>query len=165
MASIRKRRRRPPGYYKVDDFDLLVELNRLCVLPVLGGEDGELAKDPPDLAVRRASRRPRRNLGFAVPDERRISVTAYPGIRAGDLQETLLHELVHIAVGRSGGAWHGSVFRRALAEAMRQAYGIDASPRAASIHGAYAEALEQRRRLRSRQPDLHPDQLTLDEAA
>jgi hypothetical protein len=100
-----------------------------------------------------------------VPGERRISVTAYPGIRVGDLQETLLHELVHIVVGRSGGAWHGSVFRRTLSEAMRQAYGIHASPRAASVHGVYAEAIEERRRRQSQAPQLHPGQMALDEAA
>lgn len=161
MATKRRRRRR--GYYEVNGLDLSSELDRLCTLPLFGGSEGELAHDPPILAVRRASRRPRRNLGFAVPAERRISVTAYPGIRVGDLQETLLHELVHIAVGRSGGAWHGSVFRRTLHEAMRQAYGIDASPRAASVHGVYAEALEQRHK-QAQGLNLHPGQLALDAA-
>jgi hypothetical protein len=162
MAS---RRKRPPGYYEVNGLDLSAELDSLCTLPMFGGPDGELAQDPPILAVRRASRRPRRNLGFAVPAERRISVTAYPGIRLGDLQETLLHELVHIAVGRSGGAWHGTVFRRTLAEAMRQAYDIDESPRAASVHGVYADALEERRREVTRAPrGVHPGQLALDAA-
>ena len=162
----RKRKRRPRGYYEVNGLDMLEELVRLCSLPLFGGPDGELATKPPDLTVRRASRRPRRNLGFAVPTERRISVTAYPGIRVGDLQETLLHELAHIAVGRSGGAWHGSVFRQTLQEAMRQAYGIDASPRAASVHGVYADALEERRRrLGMRGQAVHPEQMALDEAA
>jgi hypothetical protein len=157
--------RRPPGYYEVAGLDLERELRWLCMLPALGGEEGELAKHPPTLRIRRASARPRRNLGFAVPSERRISVTAYPGIRAGDAQEVLLHELVHIAVGRSGGRWHGAVFRRTLAEAMRQAYGIEASARAVSIHGAYAEALEKRRRLLSaRRSRLHPEQLALESA-
>ena len=158
------KRRRPPGYYSVADLDLLHELRWLCALPIFGGNAAVLAQDPPTLTVRRASRRPRRNLGFAVPAERRISVTAYPGIRPGDVQETLLHELVHIAVGRTGGRWHGSAFRRTLGEAMRQAYGIDSASGPASIHGAYAEALE-RRRLRSHPAWLHPDQLALDDAA
>ena len=158
-------RRRPPRtYYEVAGIDLERELRWLCALPVLGGEDGPLAKDPPTLRIRRASARPRRNLGFAVPAERRISVTAYPGIRAGDAQEVLLHELVHIAVGRTGGRWHGAVFRRMLAEAMRQAYGVKASG-PASIHGTYAEALERRRRLvQTRRAGLHPEQLALDAA-
>jgi len=116
----------------------------------------------PTLTVRRASARPRRNLGFAVPAERRISVTAYPGIRPGDALETLLHELVHIALGRHDGGWHGSHFRQTLAQAMRQGYGIDGVQARASTHGAYAEALERRRRAVSR---LHPDQLALDPAA
>ncbi len=159
-----RRRRRPRGYYEVNGFDLSNELNRLCSLPLFGGPKSELAQDPPDLTVRRASRRPRRNLGFAVPAERRISVTAYPGIRPGDVQETLLHELVHIAVGRSGGRWHGSAFRRTLEAAMREAYGIEAPAGPASIHGAYADALE-RHRLRTRPAWLHPGQLALDDAA
>jgi hypothetical protein len=116
----------------------------------------------PTLTVRRASARPRRNLGFAVPAERRISVTAYPGIRPGDALETLLHELVHIALGRHDGGWHGSHFRQTLAKAMRQGYGIDGVGARASTHGAYAEALERRQRTASR---LHPDQLALDPAA
>src|SRR5919198_819902 len=92
---------------------------------------------------------------------RRIWVTAYPGIRPGDALETLLHELVHIAVGRRGRSWHGVLFRRMLAEAMREAYGVDLAPRA-SIHGAYADAIERRRRATTR---IHPAQLALDTAA
>lgn len=163
MPSTHKRRR-PAGYYRIVGLDLLEERRRLCALGVFGGEAGALAQDPPELTVRRAARRPRRNLGFAVPAERRISVTAYPGIRPGDVQETLLHELVHIAVGRSGGRWHGSIFRRTLEAAMREAYGVEAPAGPASIHGAYADALE-RRRLHSRPAWLHPGQLALDDAA
>lgn len=165
-ARTRKRRARPPGYYMVAGLDLMQELRRLCALPALGGGQGELVAQPPSLTVRRAAARPRRNLGFAVPVERRISVTAYPGIRVGDLQETLLHELVHIAVGRSGGAWHGSAFRRTLAPAMQEAYGIAAATGPASVHGAYAEALEQRRLLLSRRRGgLNPQQLAFEDAA
>jgi hypothetical protein len=128
------------------------EMLRLCRLAALGGPDGELARTPPQLAIRRASNRPRSSLGFAIPAERRISVTAYPGIRRGDLQETLLHELVHIAVGRRGRSWHGAVFKRTLKRAMREGYGVSGvAPRTCS-HGIYAEALER----------LRPGQLALD---
>jgi hypothetical protein len=157
-----KQRKRPAGYYEVAGVDLEDEMARLCLLPLFGGASGELAQSPPSLTVRRASARPRRNLGFAVPGERRISVTAYPGIRPGDVLETLLHELVHIAVGRRGNAWHGPVFRRTLSEAMRQAYGIDLVPSSSSVHGAYADLLEKRRLAAAR---LHPGQLALDAAA
>jgi hypothetical protein len=155
------RRKRPAGYYEVAGVDLDDEMAWLCALPLFGGASGELAQSPPQLTVRRASVRPRRNLGFAVPAERRISVTAYPGIRPGDSLETLLHELVHIAVGRRGNAWHGPLFRLTLSEAMRQAYGIVLAPSSSSIHGAYAEALEKRRLTACR---LHPGQLALDAA-
>ena len=52
-------------------------------------------------------------------------MTAYPGIRQGDLLETLLHELVHLHVGRrpGGHAWHGRMFKQTLRQAMREAYG------------------------------------------
>ena len=139
---------------------------RLCRLPVLGGTQGPLARRPPELTVRRASRKPRRNLGFAVPSERRISVTSYPGIRRGDLEETLLHELVHIAIGRTGRSWHGTVFKRTLRRAMREAYGVRGVAMHGSIHGAYADALEKRRLRDGRRVGrLHPDQLALDSAA
>ena len=160
-----KERRRPPGYYEVAGLDLEREMRRLCTLPVLGGPDGPLAQEAPTLAVRRASARPRRNLGFAVPSERRISVTAYPGIRVGDVQEVLLHELIHIAIAREDGSWHGRLFKRTLKAAMREAYGVSAAAGPASIHGAYAEALERQRTRVHPGTAVHPDQLDLEIAA
>jgi len=119
-------------------------MGRLRGLPAFAG--GPLAAREPELKVRRARRRPNR-LGFAVPSQFRLSVTAYPGIRAGDVLETLLHELVHLHVGRAAEphGWHGKTFKRTLAQAMDEGYGIAvASPRG-TIHGAYAEAIEQAR--------------------
>jgi quercetin dioxygenase-like cupin family protein len=83
---------------------------------------GPLAAREPELKVRRARRRPNR-LGFAVPAQFRLSVTAYPGIRPGDALETLLHELVHLHVGRAAEAhaWHGKTFKGTLALAMVEA--------------------------------------------
>jgi hypothetical protein len=162
MARSKRRMRRSAGYYEVAGLDLEQEMRRLCELQVFGGPEGQLARKPPTLNIRRPASRPRRNLGFAVPAERRISVTAYPGIRPGDAQETLLHELVHVAIGRQGHSWHGRTFRTTLQRAMRQAYGITAVAGRGSIHGAYAEALERRRLAGS---GLHPDQLALDTAA
>lgn len=93
--------------------------------------------------MRRARRRPNQ-LGFAVPDEWRISITAYPGIRPGDVRETLLHELVHLHVGSEPGArrWHGRVFKRTLRDAMAEAYGVQGIEPTSSLHGAYADAIE-----------------------
>ena len=106
--------------------------------------NGPLATREPELKVRRASKRPNR-LGFAVPAEFRLSVTAYPGIRPGDVLETLLHELVHLHVGRAAEAhaWHGRTFKAVLAEAMEEAYGVAPLLRARTLHGTYAEAIEQ----------------------
>jgi hypothetical protein len=124
--------------------NLRQEAGRLRHLVVFSG--GRLAADPPAIKVRRASRRPNR-LGFAIPDEWRISVTAYPGIRPGDVQETLLHELVHLHVGAEPGhrRWHGRVFRATLRQAMSEAYEISAAAPRSVRHGTYAEALELRR--------------------
>ena len=125
-------------------------MKRLRALSVFA--DGPLARREPLLRVRRASRRPNR-LGFAVPGEFRLSVTAYPGVRAGDILETLLHELVHLHVGRRAEprAWHGPTFKRTLHRAMREAYGITAGRPRNTLHGAYAEAIEARRRIRGEQ--------------
>ncbi len=116
-------------------------MGRLRALPVFA--DGPLGGREPELKVRRANRRPNR-LGFAVPSDFRLSVTAYPGIRGGDILEVLLHELVHLHVGRAreAHAWHGRTFKEALARAMDEGFGIsDLRPRN-SLHGTYAEAIE-----------------------
>lgn len=133
--------RRHPSYYLVAGVALDRELERMRALPVFAG--GPLAERAPELKVRRASRKPIR-LGFAVPTQYRLSVTAYPGARAGDLLETLLHELVHLHVGRAtdAHAWHGPTFKRTLARAMHEAFGLaDLRPRS-TRHGVYAEAIE-----------------------
>lgn len=136
--------RRHPAYYVVAGIDLRREMERLRALKVFAG--GPLAEKAPELKVRRSRGRPNR-LGFAVPDEWRLSVTAYPGIRPGDAQETLLHELVHLHVGRQAGAhaWHGRTFKRTLARAMGEAYGISGVRPRSTLHGTYAAALERRR--------------------
>jgi len=71
--------------------------------------------------------RPRSRLGFAIPGEWRISVTAFPGQRRGDAEETLVHELVHLFIGASPVThrWHGRDFKATLRRAMREGYGID----------------------------------------
>jgi hypothetical protein len=136
------RRARPGGYYVVAGVDLGEEMNRLRGLPAFAA--GPLAAAMPELKVRRASRRPNR-LGFAVPDQFRLSVTAYPGIRAGDVLETLLHELVHLHVGRQPGAhaWHGRVFKQTLRQAVRQGYGVEGVRPRGALHGDYAAAIEE----------------------
>jgi hypothetical protein len=134
-------RPRPRSYYAVAGVALDEEMHRLRGLPVFA--EGPLARSAPQLKVRRASKRPNR-LGFAVPSEFRLSVTAYPGVRRGDILETLLHELVHLHVGRAAEAhaWHGPTFKRTLAQAMREAYGITIPPPRSTLHGTYAEAIE-----------------------
>jgi hypothetical protein len=134
-------RPRPRSYYEVAGIALDEEVERLRGLPVFAA--GPLADTSPQLKIRRASRRPNR-LGFAVPSQFRLSVTAYPGIRSGDVLETLLHELVHLHVGRAAEAhaWHGPTFKRTLSRAMREAYGVEIPPPRATLHGPYAEAIE-----------------------
>lgn len=105
--------------------------------------EGPLAAREPELKVRRARHRPNR-LGFAVPSQFRLSVTAYPGVRPGDILETLLHELVHLHVGRAAEshAWHGKTFTRTLARAMEEGYGVTGPSPRSTTHGFYAEAIE-----------------------
>jgi hypothetical protein len=94
-------------------------------------------------------------------------VTAFPGQRRGDAEETLLHELVHLFIGASPGArrWHGREFRATMRLAMREAYGLTGVPVNGSYHGAYADALERRRsRGSARAKPLHPGQLALIDA-
>lgn len=138
-------RPRPRSYYAVAGIALDREMERLRGLPVFA--DGPLARTAPQLKIRRASKRPNR-LGFAVPSEFRLSVTAYPGIRRGDVLETLLHELVHLHVGRAkeAHAWHGPTFKRTLARAMREAYAITIPVPRSTLHGTYAEAIGARDR-------------------
>lgn len=133
--------RRGRSYYLVAGVPLDRELDRLRGLPVFAA--GPLAERRPGLKVRRARKRPNR-LGFAIPAEFRLSVTAYPGIRPGDVLETLLHELTHLHVGRSSDphAWHGPTFKRVLATAMEQAYGVAIRAPRSTLHGVYAEAIE-----------------------
>jgi hypothetical protein len=143
--------RRHPSYYFVAGIDLGPEMDRLRGLRVFS--EGPLAEVRPGLKVRRPQRRPQR-LGFAVPGEWRLSVTAYPGISSGDVLETLLHELVHLHVGRQPGghAWHGGAFKGTLAAAMAEAYGV--APARSTVHGAYAAAIERRRQTGNGQLEL-----------
>ena len=156
---------RPTSYYLVAGVDLRAEMNRLVLLPVFGGEGGPLDRRPPTLNIRRASRRPRSRLGFAIPDEWRISVTAYPGQRRGDAEETLVHELVHLLVGASPGTrrWHGREFKARMRRAMWEGYGLRGVKVNGSYHGAYADALERQRSraLARRSAALNPGQLAL----
>ena len=133
--------RRASTYFVVAGVDLRKEMGRLRELPAFAA--GPLPAREPELKVRRASKRPNR-LGFAVPSQFRLSVTAYPGVRAGDVLETLLHELTHLHVGRAAEAhgWHGATFKRTLAQAMEEAYGVAGLRPRSTIHGAYAEAIE-----------------------
>jgi hypothetical protein len=133
--------RRHPSYYDVAGIALHREMDRLRGLPAFAG--GPLEGREPELKVRRARRRPNR-LGFAVPAQFLLSVTAYPGIRPGDVLETLLHELVHLHVGRAAEAhaWHGRTFKQTLARAMEEGYGVVAPSPRATTHGVYAEAIE-----------------------
>lgn len=136
--------RRDPSYFLVAGIALSEEMSRLRALDVFAA--GPLARREPELKVRRARSKPNR-LGFAVPGQFRLSVTSYPGIRPGDVLETLLHELVHLHVGRAAEAhgWHGRTFKATLARAMHEAYGVAGLWPRATIHGSYAKAIERAR--------------------
>ena len=143
-GMLRELLRRDPSYFVVAGIALEREMSRLRGLSVFA--DGPLARRTPELKVRRARRRPNR-LGFAVPSQFRLSVTAYPGIHKSDVLEVLLHELVHLHVGRTAEAhaWHGPTFKRTLARAMAEGYGIAELRPSSTLHGTYAEAIERAR--------------------
>jgi hypothetical protein len=143
----RRERGRPVAYFVVAGLDLAQEMDRLRRLTLFA--EGELPRRRPELKVRRAASRPNR-LGFAVPDEWRLSITAYPGIRPADARETLLHELVHLHVGTEPGRhrWHGRRFRSVLRTAMAEAYGLTGVRPRGTLHGAYADALERQAKAR-----------------
>jgi len=151
-------KKRPPKYYEVAGIRLDRELDRLRALPVFVG--GPLEQRP-ELKVRRATKRPNR-VGFAVPSEHRMQVTAYPGVRPGDVLETLLHELTHLHVGRAreAHAWHGRTFKATLARAMEEGYGVRGVATRSTLHGTYAEAIERMRAEAAREAES--PQLTLD---
>ena len=133
--------RRGPSYFTVAGIRLDREMTRLRDLPAFA--DGPLASREPELKVRRARKRPNR-VGFAVPGDFRLSLTAYPGIRAGDALETLTHELVHLHVRRAkeAHAWHGRTFKAVLARAMEEGFGVAGPSPRSTLHGFYAEAIE-----------------------
>ena len=127
-------------------------MERLRALPVFAG--GPLA------AVRaRAQGAPQPRAGRTGSASRSRASGAsrsptIPGIRPGDAQETLLHELVHLHVGRQPGghAWHGRVFKRTLAAGDARGLRDHAALRPRStLHGTYAAALERRRLLSGEQ--------------
>jgi SprT-like family len=140
----RRTPRRPRAYYLVAGLDLRAEMERMCALEALGGATGPLARKPPTLTIRRPAKHPRSRLGVAWPDEHRLSVTAYPGIRASAVLETLCHELVHLYLGRGRGreGWHGARFKATLHAAITERFGIEVARAANAYHGHYAAAIE-----------------------
>ena len=152
MTSRDGARPRSAAYYTVAGVDLREEMDRLCGLEALGGARGPLVKRPPTLSIRRAARRPRSRLGVAWPDQQRISVTAYPEIRASAALETLLHELVHLYLGRGRGreAWHGARFKATLHAAMTEGFGLRVERAPNAYHGHYAGAMERQLVVQSR---------------
>lgn len=81
--------------------------------------------NPPSLKIRHANLAPRSRLAFAQPAQNRISVTVYPGIKLVDIQETVLHELVHIFIGRyliCNEKPHGPLFHKVLEAAFVEAF-------------------------------------------
>ena len=93
-------------------------------------------------------------------------MTVYPSIRQGDVEETLLHELVHLHVGVEPGRrrWHGQRFKRTLQRAMAEAYGVTLVQPPNACHGVYAAELERVRTERAT-TNAGGDQLELPIAA
>jgi hypothetical protein len=135
---------RPRAYFEVAGVDLLDRMAGIVRLEALGGPSGPLARKHPALRVRRSARRPRSNLGWARPADWRLSVTAYPEIRASEVLETLCHELAHVYLGRGRGgeAWHGPRFKATMHALMVEAFGLTVARPRNRYAGYYAAALE-----------------------
>jgi hypothetical protein len=147
---------RRPAYFDVGGLDLLERMAWLVRLEALGGRRGPLARRHPALRIRRASRRPRSNLGWARPADRRLSVTVFPGIRPSEILETLCHELTHVYLGRGRGgeAWHGPRFKATLHALMVEAFGLTVARPRNRYAGYYAAALERELTRQARLFDL-----------
>jgi hypothetical protein len=164
LAVVKARTKRRPvrraaAYYAVAGLDLRKEMERMGALHALGGPRGPLVRHTPTLTVRRASRPPRSRLGIAWPDEQRLSVTAYPGIRPSAVLETLCHELVHLYLGRGRGreGWHGARFKATLHAAIVERFEVEVARAPNAYHGHYAAAIE--RGLTAQARLFEPDEL------
>lgn len=142
-AKRRARQEREDARYVVDGLDLKAEMRRLVKLRTFGGSQGRMAKRPPELHVRQCQRKPSSVYGRAWWHENRISVSTWPGQSLHDLQETLLHELVHIYTRTDEvGKAHGDKFFETMDKAFMEAYGLRPKGfRFNRYHGRYAAAL------------------------
>jgi hypothetical protein len=142
-TKTRRAKEKEKAYYVIAGVNLQAEMKRLVKLKAFGGRQGRMARQIPNLVVRRCKSHPRTRLGSASPWENKIIVAAYPGQDAADVRETLIHELVHIYCGydRSDKRhWHGTEFRSKFREAVEEAYGF--WPRITSAyHGSVAQGL------------------------
>jgi hypothetical protein len=107
--------RRTAAYYTVAGVNLADEMARM--LQAKAFVDTPLQGHPPRLLVRRASRRPR-TFGRAEYRYWAIRIVDYPGITATDVQETLCHELAHMATPGAGHSVRWKTMFRLAAEEL-----------------------------------------------
>lgn len=116
-------KRKRPSSSVVAGVDLAPWLLKFSRLPVLGGADCRLATNPCTLHIRRASAKPQSRLGWASYERHLIHLTAYPGQRASDALETLLHEVVHLSSLEL--RMHDLHFKTTITQAAYEAFGVD----------------------------------------
>lgn len=132
--------------YTVDGVDLRDEMRKLIKLRAFGGKTGRLFRRPPTLLIRKHSYHPRSQMGVAYPSRNQITIATYPGQTLADARETLVHELVHIAMGTTHEI-HGPNFRKLMTTAFKEAYKVYPMGAGHNVyHGRYAEALRRRER-------------------
>lgn len=105
--------------YQWRGVDLREEFERYRKLPVFRGS--RVAKDRPGFGIRHARRLQSSQVGFASPSEWRIHVTTWPTAPLDTVRDTIIHELVHLCVGRADDGWHGISFKRTLTRALTEA--------------------------------------------
>lgn len=117
------------AYYEVDGVNLRDAVKQAWQLPVAREwrERNNRPSSPPRITVRRTKQTLWRRLGFAVPWEHRISVTVFPGCTATHVIDVLLHEVVHILLGKTKDGWHGPAFEATLKTLEREWEATDAS--------------------------------------
>lgn len=97
------------------DAELLTEARRLWNLPVIRQHVG--SRPLPPITIRRSARK----VGTSGNANRqRVILTV--GSDQADALTTLLHEIIHAALGRCETGWHGDPFYRVFRSAVREAW-------------------------------------------
>ena len=135
-ARERKAREKEIAARTIAGVDIVKETERLMKLPAFSR-----LRTTPTFKVRRFSSMPSK-LGHAEVWRNHIQMHDYPGCTREDVEETLVHELVHLITRHECDRAHDNVFQDKMAECFEAAYGCRAfGARRNRYHGRYARGL------------------------